>query len=73
MNTLPAPRPVSKQSPAAQLPAAMAALSLAIAPAAYAVNAAWNTDASSGNGWENQALFGYDDRALSSMSWFSHR
>lgn len=31
------------------------------------------TDASSGNGWENQALFGYDDRALSSMSWFSHR
>ncbi|MFI9542393.1 arabinogalactan endo-beta-1,4-galactanase [Streptomyces sp. NPDC052016] len=31
------------------------------------------TDASSGNGWENQALFGYDDRALSSMAWFSHR
>ncbi|GHD06751.1 hypothetical protein GCM10010313_25170 [Streptomyces violarus] len=31
------------------------------------------TDASSGNGWENQALFGYDDRALSSMSWFRHR
>ncbi|MEV5439391.1 arabinogalactan endo-1,4-beta-galactosidase [Streptomyces sp. NPDC052682] len=31
------------------------------------------TDASSGNGWENQALFGYDDRALSSMSWFGHR
>ncbi|MER5375600.1 arabinogalactan endo-1,4-beta-galactosidase [Streptomyces sp. NPDC002553] len=30
-------------------------------------------DAASGNGWENQALFGYDDRALSSMSWFSHR
>ncbi|MEH0542048.1 arabinogalactan endo-1,4-beta-galactosidase [Streptomyces sp. B21-105] len=30
-------------------------------------------DASSGNGWENQALFGYDDRALSSMSWFGHR
>ncbi|MGW1271675.1 glycoside hydrolase family 53 protein [Streptomyces sp. NPDC002491] len=30
-------------------------------------------DASSGNGWENQALFGYDDRALSSMSWFAHR
>ncbi|MEW2251283.1 glycosyl hydrolase 53 family protein [Streptomyces sp. NPDC006975] len=30
-------------------------------------------DASSGNGWENQALFGYDDRALASMSWFSHR
>ncbi|MFE1439043.1 arabinogalactan endo-beta-1,4-galactanase [Streptomyces sp. NPDC058739] len=30
-------------------------------------------DASSGNAWENQALFGYDDRALSSMSWFSHR
>ncbi|GAB2728593.1 glycoside hydrolase family 53 protein [Streptomyces bullii] len=30
-------------------------------------------DASSGNGWENQALFGYDDRALSSMAWFSHR
>ncbi|MEU0247648.1 arabinogalactan endo-1,4-beta-galactosidase [Streptomyces sp. NPDC006235] len=31
------------------------------------------TDASSGNAWENQALFGYDDRALSSMSWFRHR
>ncbi|WP_037680063.1 glycosyl hydrolase 53 family protein [Streptomyces griseus] len=31
------------------------------------------TDASSGNGWENQALFGYDDKALGSMSWFSHR
>ncbi|KJK35759.1 arabinogalactan endo-1 4-beta-galactosidase [Streptomyces variegatus] len=31
------------------------------------------TDAASGNGWENQALFGYDDRALSSMSWFRHR
>lgn len=30
-------------------------------------------DAASGNGWENQALFGYDDRALSSMAWFSHR
>jgi arabinogalactan endo-1,4-beta-galactosidase len=30
-------------------------------------------DASSGNGWENQALFGYDDKALASMSWFSHR
>ncbi|MGW1783344.1 glycoside hydrolase family 53 protein [Streptomyces sp. NPDC002143] len=30
-------------------------------------------DATSGNGWENQALFGYDDKALSSMSWFSHR
>ncbi|GHE56363.1 hypothetical protein GCM10017771_79100 [Streptomyces capitiformicae] len=31
------------------------------------------TDASSGNGWENQALFGYDDRALPAMAWFSHR
>jgi arabinogalactan endo-1,4-beta-galactosidase len=31
------------------------------------------TDATSGNGWENQALFGFDDKALSSMSWFSHR
>ncbi|MFJ2814844.1 MULTISPECIES: glycosyl hydrolase 53 family protein [unclassified Streptomyces] len=30
-------------------------------------------DASSGNAWENQALFGYDDRALPSMAWFSHR
>ncbi|MFJ7151477.1 arabinogalactan endo-beta-1,4-galactanase [Streptomyces sp. NPDC100445] len=30
-------------------------------------------DATSGNGWENQALFGYDDRALPSMSWFRHR
>ncbi|MFE6334712.1 glycosyl hydrolase 53 family protein [Streptomyces sp. NPDC057798] len=31
------------------------------------------TDASSGNGWENQALFGYNDRALPAMAWFSHR
>ncbi|MET9764293.1 arabinogalactan endo-1,4-beta-galactosidase [Streptomyces sp. NPDC006372] len=31
------------------------------------------TDAASGNAWENQALFGYDDRALSSTSWFRHR
>jgi arabinogalactan endo-1,4-beta-galactosidase len=31
------------------------------------------TDATSGNGWENQALFDYSDRATSAMSWFSHR
>ncbi|MEU9211060.1 arabinogalactan endo-1,4-beta-galactosidase [Streptomyces sp. NPDC048415] len=31
------------------------------------------TDAGSGNGWENQALFGFDDKALPAMSWFSHR
>ncbi|WP_432133410.1 MULTISPECIES: glycoside hydrolase family 53 protein [unclassified Streptomyces] len=30
-------------------------------------------DASSGNGWENQALFGFDDKALPSTSWFRHR
>jgi arabinogalactan endo-1,4-beta-galactosidase len=30
-------------------------------------------DTTSGNGWENQALFGYDDRALASMAWFRHR
>ena len=30
-------------------------------------------DATSGNGWENQALFGFDDKALASMSWFGHR
>jgi arabinogalactan endo-1,4-beta-galactosidase len=30
-------------------------------------------DSTSGNGWENQALFGYDDRALPAMAWFSHR
>ncbi|ANP52917.1 arabinogalactan endo-1,4-beta-galactosidase [Streptomyces griseochromogenes] len=30
-------------------------------------------DASSGNGRENQALFGYDDKALSTMTWFGHR
>jgi len=30
-------------------------------------------DATSGNGWENQALFGYDDKALPAMNWFSHR
>lgn len=31
------------------------------------------TDGASGNAFENQALFGYDDRALPSMSWFRHR
>ncbi|WND39169.1 arabinogalactan endo-1,4-beta-galactosidase [Streptomyces sp. BB1-1-1] len=31
------------------------------------------TDPSSGNGWENQALFGYDDRALPAMAWVRHR
>ncbi|MFE1287335.1 arabinogalactan endo-beta-1,4-galactanase [Streptomyces sp. NPDC058751] len=30
-------------------------------------------DASSGNGWENQALFGFDDKALPAMSLFGHR
>jgi len=30
-------------------------------------------DSTSGNGWENQALFDYNDRATSAMSWFSHR
>ncbi|MEU3253423.1 arabinogalactan endo-1,4-beta-galactosidase [Streptomyces sp. NPDC006997] len=30
-------------------------------------------DPASGNGWENQALFGYDDRALPAMAWFRHR
>lgn len=30
-------------------------------------------DPASGNGWENQALFDYNDRATSAMSWFSHR
>ncbi|MFD0313203.1 glycoside hydrolase family 53 protein [Streptomyces flavalbus] len=30
-------------------------------------------DPGSGNGWENQALFGYDDRALPAMAWFRHR
>ncbi|MFF9335345.1 glycosyl hydrolase 53 family protein [Streptomyces albogriseolus] len=30
-------------------------------------------DPSSGNGWENQALFDYDDRALPAMEWFRHR
>ncbi|WP_320777429.1 arabinogalactan endo-1,4-beta-galactosidase [Streptomyces sp. CRN 30] len=30
-------------------------------------------DPASGNGWENQALFGYDDRALPAMEWFRHR
>ncbi|BAC69034.1 arabinogalactan endo-1,4-beta-galactosidase [Streptomyces avermitilis] len=30
-------------------------------------------DAASGNGWENQALFGYDDKALPAMTLFSHR
>ncbi|RPF31053.1 arabinogalactan endo-1,4-beta-galactosidase [Streptomyces sp. TLI_185] len=31
------------------------------------------TDATSGNGWENQALFDYDNKATSATSWFSHR
>ena len=31
------------------------------------------TDPSSGNGWENQALFGYDAKALPAMVRFSHR
>ncbi|MET9513615.1 arabinogalactan endo-1,4-beta-galactosidase [Streptomyces sp. NPDC002994] len=30
-------------------------------------------DPSSGNAWENQALFGYDGRALVAASWFAHR
>jgi arabinogalactan endo-1,4-beta-galactosidase len=30
-------------------------------------------DSTSGNGWENQALFGFDDKALPAMSLFSHR
>ncbi|GAB2617647.1 glycosyl hydrolase 53 family protein [Streptomyces capparidis] len=30
-------------------------------------------DPSSGNGWENQALFGYDDRALPALRWLGHR
>jgi arabinogalactan endo-1,4-beta-galactosidase len=28
------------------------------------------TDPTSGNAWENQALFGFDDRALPAMSEF---
>ncbi|MDK1471915.1 arabinogalactan endo-1,4-beta-galactosidase [Streptomyces sp. 549] len=31
------------------------------------------TDPSSGNGWENQALFDYDNRLLPAAKWFSHR
>ncbi|MFE9169650.1 glycosyl hydrolase 53 family protein [Streptomyces kebangsaanensis] len=30
-------------------------------------------DPSSGNGWENQALFDYDNRATAAMTWFGHR
>ncbi|MFV0137577.1 arabinogalactan endo-beta-1,4-galactanase [Streptomyces sp. HMX87] len=30
-------------------------------------------DPASGNGWENQALFGYDDRLLPATAWFRHR
>ncbi|NYI07587.1 glycoside hydrolase family 53 protein [Allostreptomyces psammosilenae] len=30
-------------------------------------------DPSSGNAWENQALFGYNDRATAAMAWFDHR
>ena len=29
-------------------------------------------DSASGNGWENQALFGYDDRALPAMAVLGH-
>ncbi|WP_261717562.1 arabinogalactan endo-1,4-beta-galactosidase [Streptomyces sp. FZ201] len=32
-----------------------------------------STDPSSGNGWENQALFGYDDKVLPAAAWFRHR
>ncbi|MFD6343198.1 arabinogalactan endo-beta-1,4-galactanase [Streptomyces roseolus] len=31
------------------------------------------TDPSSGNAWENQALFGYDNRLLPAAGWFAHR
>lgn len=31
------------------------------------------TDPSYGNGWVNQALFDYDNKATPAMSWFSHR
>ncbi|GAA2251189.1 hypothetical protein GCM10010145_18470 [Streptomyces ruber] len=30
-------------------------------------------DPASGNGWENQALFGYHGRALPATEWFGHR
>ncbi len=30
-------------------------------------------DPASGNGWENQTLFGFDDNALPAMSLFGHR
>jgi arabinogalactan endo-1,4-beta-galactosidase len=44
-------------------------------PTWTAVNGSgWDpTDPASGNGWENQALFGYDDRLLAGANWFSHR
>ena len=35
-----------------------------IYPATPAGQATWLRDPASGNGWENQALFGYDDRLL---------
>lgn len=31
------------------------------------------TDSTSGNGWENQALFDHGNKATSATSWFSHR
>jgi arabinogalactan endo-1,4-beta-galactosidase len=31
------------------------------------------TDATSGDAWENQALFSFSDKALPAMTWFSHR
>ncbi|MET9801778.1 arabinogalactan endo-1,4-beta-galactosidase [Streptomyces sp. NPDC006368] len=31
------------------------------------------TDPSSGNGWENQALFDYNDRLLPAANWLNHR
>jgi arabinogalactan endo-1,4-beta-galactosidase len=36
-------------------------------PATVAGQTKWMNDV------ENQALFGYDDKALTSMTWFSHR
>ncbi|GAA2989829.1 hypothetical protein [Streptomyces fulvorobeus] len=38
------------------------------------VGSGWDpADPSSGNAWENQAVFDYDGRLLPAARWFSHR
>jgi arabinogalactan endo-1,4-beta-galactosidase len=60
---------------ATALAGTLAALGLALVPTWTAVAGnGWDpADPSSGDGWENQALFDYAGRALPAMQWFHHR